>query len=436
MERAAFLLFDLIICAVEGYLYYSFCDHFLQERFNKMWKNVGIMAVGILLLYEINHYQQSAWNLVVSGTIYISFGMILFNDSVKKQLYTGFVGWLIMICCEFVVAGLLALPWGENAIRVTAPPIRVVLSTIMMKTLNLFVFKLICSLTKTSKEDSYPPIVSLFFCIPVSSFVLCVALCYLGESLDILTSNNMLLIFGCVLLLAANVVTFIICDRLILAMNQVKEYEIMETKRQLEAIHYKSVHDMNENVKTILHSMNGVMQTLDALLQNRETEQIKQVLSGFQNRLSEAAQKIYCGHPLIDAILSEKARIAHEQNITYQVFVEPGFIMIEMNAIDMISLISNLIDNAIEAAEKCDRGFVDIKMFRASDGDIIILKIKNNYVEIPVEYEGEFKTKKENPSMHGIGLRQVKKLVEQYDGYHNISYENNIFEVTINFTLR
>lgn len=433
MDKFVFLLFDFIICAVEGYLYYNFCAHFLENRFEDEWKNMSVMAVGILVLYGINHYRSSALNLLMSGAIYFIFCAILFKDCVRKKLYTWFVSWFIMIGCEFVVAGILRLAWGDHAIIVTGAPIRVILSTIMMKILNLILFKLICSKTKTSKEDQYPAVATLFFFIPISSFIVCVGLCYLGESLDALTSNNMFLLFGCVLLLAANAVAFIIGDRLILAMNKVKEYEIMETKRQLEAVHYKAVHDMNENVKSILHNMNGVMQTLDALLQGRETEQMKQVLSDFRKELSDTEQTIYCGHPLIDAILSEKAKIAKEQNIEYQIFVEPGFNMIDMKSIDLISLISNLVDNAMEAAAKCDYGYVDVKMFRANDGDIIVLKFKNNYKELPVKCEGRFITSKEHPSMHGIGLRQVKKIVEQYKGNIYISHENYIFEVTINF---
>lgn len=433
MEKIAFLLFDFIICTVEGYLYYSFCDNFLENRFEDGWKNAGIMAFGILILYCINHYRSSALNLLASGAIYLFFCIILFKDRARKKLYTWFVSWFIMIGCEFVVAGILRLAWGENAIIVTGSPIRVILSTIMMKILNLFLFKLICSKTKSSKEDQYPAVVSLFFIIPISSFVVCVGLCYLGESLDVLTSNNMFLLCGCVLLLVANAVAIIICDRLILAMNQVKEYEIMETKRQLEAVHYRAVHDMNENVKSILHNMSGVMQTLDALLQSRETEQMRQVLSDFRNELANTGQTIYCGHPLIDAILSEKAKAAKDQNIVYQVFVEPGFTMIDMKSIDLISLISNLVDNGLEAASKCDSGFLDVKMFRANDGNIVVLKFRNNYKDLPIENEGRFKTRKEHPSMHGIGVNQVKKIVEQYKGNINISYKDYIFEVTINF---
>lgn len=433
MERIAFLLFDLIICVVEGYLYYSFCSHFLKNRFDDEWKNVGIIAIGMLLLFAFNHFQRSALNLFASCFICNILCILLFKDKMRKKLYTWFISWFIMACSEFAVAGILRLTWGADAIIVTEMPVRVVLATIMMKIITLFVYRLICNNAPASKDNQYPQIVSLFFCLPVSSFVVCVSLCYLGDRLDEPTSNNLFLVFGSVLLLASNVVVFIICDRLIEVMNKVKRYEIMETKRQLEEIHYKSVNEMNEQVKTILHSMNGVMQTLDVLMQNHETEQIKQVIFGLHEQLSEAGQKLYCGNPFIDAILSEKSRIANEKDITYHVFVEPGFTMMEMKPIDLISLLSNLIDNAIEAATKCHNGFVDIKMFRVNDGDVVIIKIKNNYTENPVESKGGFQTKKENPSMHGIGVRQVRQLVEQYKGAINISYENHIFEVTISF---
>lgn len=433
MERIAFLLFDLIICVVEGYLYYSFWLCFLQRRFCLIWSDIGIMSVGMLLLFCINHYQQSALNLVASCIVSISLCVIIFQGKPRKKLYIWFTSWFIMACSEFVVAGILRLTWGRNAIIVSSSPAIVILSTIMMKITTLFIYKVICNKTSREQKSYYPAIASLFYLLPVSSFILYIALCYMEDGINVIHSDNLFLLSGCVLLLISNVVAFIICDRLILEMNKVREFEIMETKRHLEEVHYKSVNEMNENVKTIVHSMNGVVRTLDVLLNNRETDQIKHVILGLHEKLCEASQKIYCGNPLIDAILSEKAKTASAQNITYHVFVEPGFAMIEMKPIDLISLISNLIDNAIEASSKCRSGYVDIKMFCANEGQIVILKFKNNYVEKPDECETGFRTRKNNPSMHGIGLKQVQQLVKQYNGYLNIEYDKNIFEVTISF---
>lgn len=433
MESAAFLLFNLIICAVEGYLYYSFCEHFLQNRYETDWINAGIVAAGMLVLFGINQFHSSGLNLFASSFICITLSFILFKDYVRKKIYIWFVSWFIMICCEFVVSGILLLTWGTDTIMVEGNPARVLLATVMMKFITLFVYRLICNSEKEIISSQYPAYVFLFFCLPVASFIVCLALCYLGDSLVELSTNDLLLMLGCVLLLVANVVAFVIYDRLILIMNRVKRYEIMEMKQQLEDIHYKSVNEMNEKVKTILHNMNGVMRTLDVLMQSKEAVEIKNVILGLQEQLREAGQTVYCGHPLIDAILKEKSRTAYEENIAYSVFVEPGFTMIEMKSMDLISVIGNLIDNALEAAAQCKDGYINIKMFQANDGAVAIMKVENNYAKNPIEYNGVFQTRKENAAMHGIGLKYVQKLVAQYNGYINIVYNEKMFEVTTSF---
>ena len=96
--------------------------------------------------------------------------------------------------------------------------------------------------------------------------------------------------------------------------------------------------------------------------------------------------------------LNGKKSEALNKKVEYNVYVEMGFEKPDVEDIDLISIISNLIDNAIEAASKCDDGNVNIKLYKANDGRFTTIQVTNNYIEKPLEKDGEFISKKKNPT--------------------------------------
>ena len=244
---------------------------------------------------------------------------------------------------------------------------------------------------------------------------------------------TVILEIGCVLLLAANIVLFVVYDRMIFMMNRVKEYELTDIKSRLENQHYLQIEEINRKHSEIIHDMGNYLQTIETLALEENNEKIVDIIDSLNRHIVKVGEEHYCNHQILNAILNGKKQEALIKKVDYNVYVELGFEKPEVEDIDLISIMSNLIDNAIEAANKCPNGFVDVQMYKANDGRFTTIKITNNYLEQPVEKDGEFITRKQNPTMHGIGIRNVKKIVERYGGWTNIEYGEGEFCVTIMF---
>ena len=98
--------------------------------------------------------------------------------------------------------------------------------------------------------------------------------------------------------------------------------------------------------------------------------------------------------------------------------------------VQMCSLLSNLLDNAIEACEKVAvNPFINLCIQTAKMN--LILTIQNssdgryNYTE-----DGQLQSTKESPE-HGLGLIRIKEIVETANGIYKISPKQDIFEITI-----
>lgn len=89
---------------------------------------------------------------------------------------------------------------------------------------------------------------------------------------------------------------------------------------------------------------------------------------------------------------------------------------------DIVTILNNLFDNAVEAAKKSDNGYVSIVTNYRNNFSIIVI---TNSCSTQPEFNssGELKTTKENPKLHGFGIKSVKNALKKYDGDLSLEYE-------------
>ena len=102
-----------------------------------------------------------------------------------------------------------------------------------------------------------------------------------------------------------------------------------------------------------------------------------------------------------------------------------------MKSHHVYSLLSNLLDNSIEAVEKLDKDKrrINLKINKAGNNTFIAL---SNYVEKPVEIHGHFSpTTKKDHTKHGYGMRSIEQIVRRYDGEMSIENKGHQFVTKI-----
>ena len=84
-------------------------------------------------------------------------------------------------------------------------------------------------------------------------------------------------------------------------------------------------------------------------------------------------------------------------------------------------MLGNLLDNSIEASEKEDNPFIEVRIKTIKN--TLIIAISNKCSSISTSFE----TSKPDKMFHGIGLRSVKKIVNKYNGEFSTEYLDNTF---------
>ena len=130
----------------------------------------------------------------------------------------------------------------------------------------------------------------------------------------------------------------------------------------------------------------------------------------------------------VSAILNEKYAMAQQENISCKITCD--FPDLKVDDFTMITILGNLFDNAITAASKCADGWIRANL--QQQDSILTITIDNSHAEEIREKDGVFtSTKTDKSDIHGIGIKNVRKAVNNLRGQIDINYTESTFHVGI-----
>ena len=133
---------------------------------------------------------------------------------------------------------------------------------------------------------------------------------------------------------------------------------------------------------------------------------------------------------LINAVINNKINICKENNILYEVKLA-GDISKEQE-MNVAMILSNLIDNAIEAELKETDRIIKLDMFPIKDMYSIV--VSNKLSESVLAANAGLKTTKACANEHGLGNVSVANLVGQMQGIYKYYEEDGYFITTVLFS--
>ncbi len=194
--------------------------------------------------------------------------------------------------------------------------------------------------------------------------------------------------------------------------------------------YYEEIEKNQQTVRKLRHDMKNHLNIIGMLITEEKIPEAVHYLEGLNQEFAVTV-KAYCSNDIVNAVLSSKEQEASEADISceFQIdFAETP----EMEDIDLCSLLSNTLDNAIEACRKISvaaRRFIKVNA-RCHNGCFSYKAVNAKENEI-VKENGNFVTGKRNPELHGMGLKNVKQIVEKYEGYIEVSYDECSFTVVV-----
>ena len=114
-----------------------------------------------------------------------------------------------------------------------------------------------------------------------------------------------------------------------------------------------------------------------------------------------------------------------------KITIEPEFMVDHLENMDLIIIMGNLLDNAMEAADKCEAGCINVYLYTQNSASFSVIKIVNNYTGEIKTRDDRIITSKDDKSKHGFGIQNVSTAAERYNGYLQNFYEDGKFTAIV-----
>ncbi|MGL4741427.1 MAG: GHKL domain-containing protein [Sarcina sp.] len=209
-----------------------------------------------------------------------------------------------------------------------------------------------------------------------------------------------------------------------------REYSVFIKSKKLEVkylndnLNILNIRELEKNI--LYHDMKHHIFAIKYLVENAELERAKNYIKSLELDFNEVDNKKITGNIIINGIILEKIRICKELKIknNFNVVAKEN---LKINDSELASLLSNILDNAIEGSQRIEDGEKFIEVDLKIDSAALILKVKNT----SNSNINTNKTSKIDSSKHGFGVKSIMSIVKKYDGNISFENENKIFKVVV-----
>lgn len=204
--------------------------------------------------------------------------------------------------------------------------------------------------------------------------------------------------------------------------------KLSNEQNQARQYQYSILQESIIQVQRLRHDMKNHVQSLAGIMEDGRIPDAVAYLQEMLNFVKTEKEFVSTGNADIDSIINYKLSKALESDIYVKTLISvPADIQIK--PFDLNVILSNLIDNAIEATEKCAEKRIEIIM--RAEKDMLYIAVENTYQEEPVRSGNQFLTVKKDKYNHGFGIQNVQSVVEKYNGEISFHYIDGIYRATL-----
>lgn len=202
-------------------------------------------------------------------------------------------------------------------------------------------------------------------------------------------------------------------------------------KRQSEAIskmrlsYYSALSTQMEQLRALRHDLSNHLMVIEEL-HTKNPEESRKYAQKVKDEFRNATKGSHCDSDIANAVLLLSSAEAEKRGIKFSA----DAVLDKYNGIeetDLMSLLSNLLDNAIEGAALCENGEVSITIRQKMQN--VMISVKNTITDaqnIDLSH-----TSKKVKELHGFGVGIINSIAAKYNGYAEREVSDHFFFCTV-----
>lgn len=423
---------DIFLGIILSLLYvlmnYAFLRSILQNKAEKTGRVLMIFALFIICtLASIILYQIPAIKLMVVIVSTIIDSVFIFDVTIKKSILLNVLFFAVYASIEIIAMLILEKIIGVSGYSEITDENGAFIADLLCQFVMLLIIILLNVVTKKNTLSSMDfKGWTIFVLFPLFTLTTIIVLIQGVEKQQIgdMFSKLIVLATG---LLTLNILLFLLLDNVIRRENELRNKELLIEQAEHLNQMYQSISEERERQKARSHDYLNHLQVMLTLVREGRIDDEINYIEEQIGKETYNVDVIDTGNILINAVLNIKYNEAKEKGIILPIKADnlSGLIISDS---DLVTIITNILDNAIEAVLKCDDKRIVFKIIK--DTDMLVIDSSNPYSgQLPDEEL--IRTTKPDKNNHGYGLANIRKTVASNQGNCFIDTSGGVFHIAI-----
>lgn len=267
-------------------------------------------------------------------------------------------------------------------------------------------------------EKKYFYLSALF---PIFSFITLVILLNITFYYNITSYTILIDVFGIIL---ANIFILTIFDKLSLERELEQEKIILEQQLKTETGNVETVKNMFSQQRKLTHDFSNHIHTIHDMAQREQAQTVVDYTENLLSTVSHRTMVIDTNNITVDAIINQKYMKGQQLGIAMS-FEINDLSKLPISNNDIVIILGNALDNAIEAAAKTDDKSVKIKILR--DESETFISVINSSLPVAIK-DKTYVVPKDRNAYHGFGLNNIRTTLSKYKHIFAIDYRKGKFQ--------
>lgn len=420
--------YDIFFDIIENIFDFLIIDLFIKNNgYNFHYKHIfRPVFLTFRIFYAIITFPN--WFVYILNIIILAYILVSCNGALIKRLITAIKYFMYDYISTFIII-LLHTLFFRDLLQIASNQLYTHYNSTSGIIISYIIACIYFNTKKIKSLNTAKPYIFLYDFISIATIITLSIAPILTEP-TILNSQMLIPMF---FILIALIIIFCLTtySRIAITLEENAMNKIQIEKAAIESEYNSQIDDKLQQLHTLRHDMKNHLLIIDSLSADGKNKQIHDYIHKITDELNQT-QTISSTSSTISALLNSKKLICDDNKIAFDTQLD--FNNIYINDFTLITVLGNILDNAITAASKLDNGYINLAIKQADT--YLAIHCENNHHEKIKKREGRFISSKPssgskaNP-LHGLGLISVTNNVNKYGGTIDINYNDTTFIVDI-----
>ena len=426
---------DITILAVEIICYLIFFGIFARGKKIKVKQKISAICLLISIVYVCVHFLKNytiVKLLMIMLTMLIVIRFLYEISAVKTIILTlliqGIIGVIDYIVIMIVTARYNNIDILEDSTDLIG--VLVIIASRIILFLFLIIIKRISVIKKKNVIDMSNKEWLQFLIFPIFTLITVIVM---TNSMVTSYHEDIVNVYYviAIVLIVLNMVVFHLINEILENSQRIREADVLKQQSigQLEL--YNSLRKYYDIQRKRTHEYKNQIMCIDSLLKKKNYNKLEEYINSIFDKLDGQLDMVDTNNEVVNAVINAKYYEALQNDVLFILKIN-DLSHIKVSDEDIVTILSNLLDNAIEAAGQCeiDKRTVGIKLLY--EDDVLSIAVSNSYKTEPeIMEDGYMRTIKDDKEQHGLGIRNVVATLEKYNAEYIIDYKNGEFVFSI-----